>query len=73
MPAGSIASDRHGIAWLGIASFSEQGMWELGGAELAPDRYRVRLTNDVDDPETVPTVPDPAMDDVLFAMLDDFR
>ncbi|WP_031171830.1 hypothetical protein [Streptosporangium roseum] len=52
---------------------TEDGRLLVDGVELAPGRYRVRLTDDADGPETVLTVPDPAMDDVLFGMLDDFR
>ncbi|MFI6803229.1 hypothetical protein [Streptosporangium canum] len=45
---------------------TEDGRLLVDGVELAPGRYRVRLTDDVDGPETVLTVPDPGTDDVLF-------
>ncbi|MER5321047.1 hypothetical protein [Streptosporangium roseum] len=52
---------------------TEDGRLLADGTELAPGRYRVRLSDDVNGPETVLTVPDPGTDDVLFGMLDDFR
>ncbi|MGV9776972.1 hypothetical protein [Streptosporangium sp. NPDC003464] len=52
---------------------TEDGRLLVDGVELAPGRYRVRLTDDADGPETVLTVPDPTTDDVLFKMFDDFR
>lgn len=40
---------------------TENGRLLIDGTEPAPSRYRVRLTDDADDPETVLTVPDPDM------------